>query len=136
MAKQENKKAEAPKQAAQKNPRSDTLPRREYKLGREHHTVLSGRVDRGLETSFFEVVSTSRRTGEIIRTRHSNHMKAVKAAMGRRANHVNIVINDLRPASVLARASDRLSPVQIGNNSDFDNIVLGLSEAMSMAEAA
>lgn len=105
-------KATAP---AVKNPRSDTIPRTRPRGDKKvlEHTYSAGRLDRGKPDADFEVVSTSMRTGEIIRTRHQTHEKAVKAAEGRAAHHRNIVVYDQRPASVLVHSSDRLEPLAI-----------------------
>jgi hypothetical protein len=103
MTKQQPKKTEIKAAApAVKNPRSDTIPRTRKRWGGYDkemmaHTASAGRHDRGLNSSFFEVVSTSNRTGEVIRTRHQTWAKAFKASIDRSAHHGNISIWDHTP---------------------------------------
>ena len=113
---QKNAKAAPVKAAAPvakpKGVRSDRLPKRERKHDQDHHTVTAGRIDRGLKTSPFEVVSISNRTNRPMSTFHQTQKQADKAAYGRQGHHHSIrIINrsslvDQTPANELVQAPE------------------------------
>lgn len=109
-----------------KGPRSDRLERRvradlskpdsiPYNL----RGAIPGQVDRGLASSPFGVITRSKRTGELISTRHRDMFAANIAATDRRGHHNLVRIVD---------HSQNLEPIKVQDltvvKTDIDDLFL------------